>query len=220
MVALAGLRPIGVEALARFATLPPRPPDVVFAEAAAIGQGIEPEIAALTAALPTLERLPRDLFLSINVSPQTILGPELGTALIGTALDRVVLEITEHAAVDEYARLATALAPLREAGVRVAIDDAGAGHASFRHVVDISPDIIKLDLGITRHIDRDRSRRALAAALIGFARETGALIIAEGVERAAEFEVLRDLGIDAVQGYYVARPMGANDAVTWLRGFA
>jgi EAL domain-containing protein (putative c-di-GMP-specific phosphodiesterase class I) len=220
MVALAGLRPIGLEALARFATLPQRPPDAVFAEAAAIGQGVEPEITAMTAALPTLERLPHDLFLSINVSPQTILGPELGIALEGVALDRVVLEITEHAAVDEYARVTTALAPLRDAGVRVAIDDAGAGHASFRHVVDLAPDIIKLDMGITRHIDEDRSRRALAAALIGFARETGAVIIAEGVESAAEFTVLRALGIDAVQGYYVARPMGADDAVTWLRAFA
>jgi EAL domain-containing protein (putative c-di-GMP-specific phosphodiesterase class I) len=215
MVSLAELEPIGFEALARFSLRPSRPPEAVFAEAAAIGHGSEPELAAMEAALPLLRRLPRGLFLSLNVSPETILGTGLERTLDGSDAGRIVLEVTEHAVVEEYSRLIAALAPLRARGLRLAIDDAGAGHASFRHVVDMSPDIIKLDMGITRHIDSDRSRRAFAAALVGFARETEASIVAEGVEHEGELAVLRDLGIDAVQGYLLSRPMAADEAVAW-----
>jgi EAL domain-containing protein (putative c-di-GMP-specific phosphodiesterase class I) len=171
----------------------------------------------VTAALTALESLPRHHFLTINVSPQTIVAAEFDDVLAERPLHRVILEVTEHAAVDEYANLTQALAPLRARGLRIAIDDAGAGHASFRHVVDMAPNVIKLDMGITRGIDVDRSRRALAAALIGFARETGAQIYAEGVETPAELSVLRELRIDAAQGYLLGRPMPCRQAITWAK---
>jgi EAL domain-containing protein (putative c-di-GMP-specific phosphodiesterase class I) len=208
---------IGFEALTRFAARPLRPPDAWFAEAASIGDDVTFEIVAVTAALAALELLPRHHFLTINVSPQTIVTAEFDDVLAERPLHRVILEITEHAAVDEYANLAQALAPLRARGLRIAIDDAGAGHASFRHVVDMAPNVIKLDMGITRGIDVDRSRRALAAALIGFARETGAQIYAEGVETPAELSVLRELRIDAAQGFLLGRPMPCQQAIAWAK---
>lgn len=217
IVELLGFDVVGFEALSRFAAPPLRPPDAWFAEAATIGAAVEPEVVAVTTALSALERLERHYFLTINVSPETILTSEFERVLDERPLHRVILEVTEHAAVLEYANLARALAPLRARGLRIAIDDAGAGHASFRHVVDMQPNVIKLDMSITRGIDADRSRRALAAALIGFARETGAQIFAEGVETAAELTVLRELRIDAAQGYLIGRPMPCEEAVAWAK---
>jgi EAL domain-containing protein (putative c-di-GMP-specific phosphodiesterase class I) len=127
--------------------------------------------------------------------------------LEGAPLKRIVLEITEHESVDDYAKLGAALAPLRERGLRVAVDDAGAGYASFRHILKLEPDVIKLDISITRDIDTQISRRALAAALIRFAEETGSRIVAEGVETEAELAVLRELRVNKAQGFLIGRPV-------------
>jgi len=207
----------GFEALTRFAVRPWQPPAAWFAQAAQVRAGVEAEIRAAGAALAVEPGWPDAPYLAINLSPEALLGPELEALLDGQPLDRLVLEITEHAAVAEYERLARALAPLRARGLRVAIDDAGAGHASFRHVVDLAPDILKIDMSITRGIDTDRSRRALAAALTGFAREIGVAVVAEGVETPAELAVVRDLGIDAGQGYLLGRPMPCAEAIRWAR---
>jgi EAL domain-containing protein (putative c-di-GMP-specific phosphodiesterase class I) len=99
-----------------------------------------------------------------------------------------------------------ALAGLRAMGVRVAIDDAGAGFASLRHTLLLSPDIVKVDISLTRDIDADRGRRALASALISFAEEMGMTIVAEGIETEAELKALRELGVRYGQGYYLAEP--------------
>jgi EAL domain-containing protein (putative c-di-GMP-specific phosphodiesterase class I) len=111
------------------------------------------------------------------------------------------------------------LEPLRKKGLRLAVDDAGAGYASFRHILRLEPDIIKLDMSLTRDIDTDRTRRALAAALIRFAQETGSKIIAEGVETQSELEVLRSLGISMAQGYLISRPVPLAAAVSLLMKF-
>jgi EAL domain-containing protein (putative c-di-GMP-specific phosphodiesterase class I) len=208
---------VGFEALSRFSARPLRPPHAWFAEAASIGASLAPEVMAITTALSALALLPCHHFLTINVSPTTLLTPDLERVLEGHPLHRIILEVTEHAAVLEYGNVAQALSPLRARGLRIAIDDAGAGHASFRHVIDMAPNVIKLDMSITRGIDADRSRRALAGALIGFARETGAQIFAEGVETPAELAVLRELRIDAAQGYLLGRPMPCEEAVAWAR---
>jgi EAL domain-containing protein (putative c-di-GMP-specific phosphodiesterase class I) len=128
----------------------------------------------------------------------------------------VILEITEHAAVADYDRLVAALAPLRALGLRVSVDDAGAGYASLRHILALEPDILKLDISLTRGIDHDCKRRALASALIAFAREINTGITAEGVESEAELETLSALGVTHVQGYYLARPMELDAAVNSL----
>lgn len=205
-------RPVGVECLARFPIVPARSPDLWFAEAAEAGLGAELEIAAIRAALSAVRSFPRDIYLAVNASPETILNDAFHMALNGVPTDRIVLEITEHAPVLDYERLLGALQPLREDGLRVAVDDAGAGYSSLQHILHLRPDLIKLDMGLTRNIDVDPVRRALASALIGFARDTGSRIIAEGVETASELATLRKLGVQKAQGYLLGRPMPLEGA--------
>jgi EAL domain-containing protein (putative c-di-GMP-specific phosphodiesterase class I) len=140
------------------------------------------------------------------VSPETVLSSRLDALLDRVPVDRVVLEITEHAHIADYVKLREALTTLRSLGVRLAIDDAGAGYASLRHILQLAPDCIKLDISLTRDIHAVRSQRAMAAALVAFAGETGASIIAEGIETAEELATLRDLGVEFGQGYYLGRP--------------
>lgn len=205
-------RIVGFEALSRFSAMPIRTPDVWFKEAAQVGLGEALEMAAIEAALQGLDRLPKDIYIALNVSPEHVISGALARVVLGKALDRIVLEVTEHVAIADYSEFAAALAPLRKDGIRLAVDDAGAGYASFRHILKLQPDFIKLDISITRDIDTDRTRRALAAALIRFAEETGSRIIAEGVETESELRVLRHLQVNKAQGYLIGRPMPINDA--------
>ncbi len=129
-----------------------------------------------------------------------------GPALAAAPADRLVLEVTEHVRVEDYAALGSALRQLRLSGLRLAIDDAGAGFASLQHIVRLAPEGIKLDRTLTNHIEVDRARRALTSALISFASQTGATIVAEGIETRAEVEALRALGVAYGQGYFLGRP--------------
>lgn len=126
--------------------------------------------------------------------------------LTAVPVHRIVVEITEHAPIEDYDTLNQALRPLRRDGLRVAIDDAGAGYASMRHILSVVPDFLKLDLSLVRGIDRDLPRQALAAALAAFAYTTDALVVAEGIETATELATLERLGIHYGQGYHLARP--------------
>jgi EAL domain-containing protein (putative c-di-GMP-specific phosphodiesterase class I) len=206
IVGLADGRLLGVEALARFEVEPRRTPDVWFAEAAAVGLGVELEQAAVAAALAQLPALPSACYLSVNLSAEAVLAPGTLELLTAVAPERIVVELTEHSQVRDYAALTQGLAAQRAAGVRLAVDDTGAGFASLRHILQLHPDVIKLDLALTRDVDTDPVRRALAAALVTFADEIGARVVAEGVETAGELAVLRDLRVDAAQGYYLGRP--------------
>jgi EAL domain-containing protein (putative c-di-GMP-specific phosphodiesterase class I) len=203
----------GLECLSRFNVEPRRPPDEWFAEATEVGMAVELELTAIRTALQALPALPSDAYLALNCSPRTILHADLIELLQSVELRRVVLEITEHDYIQDYPALLCALAPLRTLGLRVAIDDAGAGYASLRHVLHIQPDLIKLDISLTRNIDSDPIRRALASALIAFARETRARIVAEGVETDAELRTLKLIGVGSVQGYFLARPMPLSEAL-------
>lgn len=195
----------GYEALARFGSIPPRPPDAWFAEAVALELGIQLELAAIRQALTVLDRIPPDAYLAVNCSHRAAASPEMAVAL-APAAGRLVIEITEHEPVEDYDALAVALDGLRAGGVRVAIDDAGAGYASLRHALLLAPDIVKVDISLTRDIDTDRGRRALASALISFADEMGMTIVAEGIETEAELATLRELGVRFGQGYFLAKP--------------
>lgn len=199
-------RVAGFEALARFPALPALRTEAVFAEADLIGRGAELELRAIALALQALPRLPEPLYLSINASPATLTHPGLAPLFAGLPLQRLVLEVTEHAAVEHYDHLLAAIRPLQAGGLHLAIDDAGAGSASFRHVLNLAPHQIKLDISLTRDLHLDRSRYALAAALSSFARTIGCQLVAEGVESAQELAALRDLGIQRAQGYYLGRP--------------
>lgn len=205
-------RIVGFESLARFSAEPRRTPDVWFNEAVQIGRAVELESMAIRLALKALPAFPEEVYVAVNVSPETIVSGALAAALAGHPVDRVVLEVTEHASISHYGSIAAAVEPLRRAGLRIAVDDAGAGYASFRHILSLAPDIIKLDISITRNIDSDPSRRELGKALIGFAEATGSRIVAEGVETAGELAVLRELGVNKAQGYFIGKPMQAADA--------
>ncbi|GHA13250.1 hypothetical protein GCM10007989_04790 [Devosia pacifica] len=200
-------RPVFFEALTRFDAEPMRTPDQWFKEAEAVGMGIALEAETMRSALNGLETLPMTARLSLNVSPAALHDPEIVELLANNRLERVMVEVTEHAIVEDYLTLIEALSKLRARGAYIAVDDAGAGYSSFQHIVNLQPEIIKLDMNLTRDIDSDTSRRSLASAMVFFANETGARIVAEGVETEAEAATLKTLGIDLAQGYLFSRPL-------------
>lgn len=205
-----------VEALARFPGRVKRAPDIWFAEAHAMGVGLELEVASVKKALRALPLLAGDITLCVNAGPEAIVSEQVRDLLTACDSRRVVMELTEEAKVDDYARLSDALSGLSLLGVRLAIDDTGAGFASFAHILKLAPDIIKLDRELTSGIDHDPVRAALATALVSFAAQLGAEIIAEGIETAAELEVLRNLGIRYGQGYFLCVPTAIDSVPSSL----
>lgn len=197
---------VGFEALARFQTEPYRSPDVWFAEANEIGESEALELMALQLAVDQLPNLPEHCFLSINVSPELLLSSNIEKHIRREDAHRIVLEITEHSKISSYLELRDTIHCLRKMGVRIAIDDAGSGYASFQHVVEMDADIIKLDLNLIRNIHVDMKKQALASALVSYARCVKAVVVAEGVETQEEFNMLRQLGVDKVQGYLIGKP--------------
>jgi EAL domain-containing protein (putative c-di-GMP-specific phosphodiesterase class I) len=195
-----------VEALARFQGPPVRGPERWFEEAEAVGLRRELELAAIKAAVAELDEVPDELYLAVNASPQTLRSAALLKLLSRVDGSRIVVEVTEHARVDDYRAVNVALARIRDLGVRLAIDDAGAGFASLRHILRLAPEIVKLDRTLIDRIESDRSRQALAAGLISFAEKIEATIIAEGIERQAEVSALGDLGVSYGQGFFFAKP--------------
>lgn len=205
------------EALTRFKSDPVRSPDEWFREAADIGLSAELEFATIRAACRVLPDLPSDVALTLNLSPTSVLKDEFRSLFMSLPLQRLVLEVTEHEAVANYVVLAEALQSFRNLGLRLAVDDAGAGHSSFRHVLTLRPDIIKLDMSLTRDIDQDAGRRALATALTTFGHAIGSQIVAEGVETAGELATLREIGVTKVQGYLLAKPLARTAALALAR---
>lgn len=199
-------RIVGVEALSRFVAEPARGPDAWFAEAREVGLGNELEMTAVGMALDALDQVPPAVFVSVNLSPESLVGGGLEVVLNGHPGDRIVIELTEHEHVEDYDALKAVIDPMRRRGIRLAVDDAGAGFASLHHILRLGPDVIKLDLALTRDIDSDAVRRALASSLVTFAHEVGAEIVAEGIETAGEQRTLSALGITLGQGYHLARP--------------
>lgn len=214
--AASGRRIIGLEALSRFSALPMRTPDVWFNEANVVGLGGALEKLAARNALRCLDAIPAPLYLSVNMSPEHVLDDSFSMVLDQLPLSRVILEITEHTAVVAYQDLLHKLRPLRERGLQLAIDDAGAGYASFRHILNLKPDRIKLDMSITKNIDADPSRRALAAAFARFGEEIGTSLIAEGVETEAELATLQSLGIDNAQGNFLSAALPLERALALM----
>ncbi len=198
---------IGAEALSRFGHLPVRAPDRWFAEAASVGLGVELELSALEAAIERLHLIPANLYLSLNASVETVMSEQFLDALDGVPAERIVIELTEHTPVGDYQLLGRSIEDVRSKGVRLAVDDAGSGFASLQHILNLQPDVIKLDIGLTRGIDKDPARRALGRALLTFGLDAyNASVIAEGIETRGEFETLRSLGCPCGQGFYLGRP--------------
>jgi EAL domain-containing protein (putative c-di-GMP-specific phosphodiesterase class I) len=203
----------GVEALARFRD--GRGPDQWFAEAQECGKVRELDELTFRTALDLISTLPPDVYLSVNASPDLLVDRGFCAGLVssGLPLDRLVIEITEHAQVPDYPALKAAVDGLRAQGVRFAIDDTGAGYASLNHVLQLRPDIIKLDRALITDVADDPARRALVTALVLLALEIGASVTGEGVETADQLSALSTLGVDHAQGYLLARP--STDSALW-----
>jgi EAL domain-containing protein (putative c-di-GMP-specific phosphodiesterase class I)/response regulator of citrate/malate metabolism len=205
---------VGLEALARFPFDPDRPIEAWFTEAGAVGLRRELELAAVKAALAALPEGPVGPYLSVNSMPDTLASEGLAELLKDAPAERLVLEITEHAPVRDYEALNKAMQRMRGRGIRLAVDDAGSGFASLRHILQLAPDIIKIDDALTRNVYKDPARRALAAGLISFAAELGATIIAEGIQTRQELDTLRELGVRYGQGFYLGRPGPIADVMS------
>jgi EAL domain-containing protein (putative c-di-GMP-specific phosphodiesterase class I) len=208
--------PKGFEALCRFRETPYRPPNLVFKEANKIGLQTELEVAVIKKALMALNDLPEDIYVSVNASPETIISGALSDAFAGWPTHRIIVEVTEHSLVHDYDTLCWQIDALRATGVRLAIDDAGAGYSGLQHIIKLQPDIIKLDMSLTSNIHLDVVRKSLGAALVRFAQEIGACIVAEGVELKEELKELQSLGVPLAQGYLLGRPENFKTALGWF----
>ena len=209
-------KPVGVECLARFPDAMMRGPDKWFDEAAEVGRGVELELLAVQCALASIDLIPAEFYVSVNASPETIMSGALQAILETVGPRNIVIEVTEHQQVSDFAALQKALEPISRYA-RIAIDDVGSGYAGLRHLVDLSPDLLKLDMSLTRDIHEDVARRALVGAMVRFAEAIGSKLIAEGIEYDAEAQVLKDLGVEYGQGYLYAKPMPIADAVRHLK---
>jgi EAL domain-containing protein (putative c-di-GMP-specific phosphodiesterase class I) len=204
---LSSLQPVGQEALARFGGRVPT--DRWFRAAGLHGLGFELERLTLASALARLATLPDDQFLAINASPASLHDDEVLALLRAHDLSRLVVEITEHDAVNDYELTRQALASLRTGGARIAVDDVGAGFASLRHVLLLQPDVVKLDTSLTRDVHDNPRQQAIVHALVTFAAEVGATVLAEGIEVAEQVPALVEVGVTLGQGWHLGIPVTA-----------
>lgn len=193
---------VGYETLTRFSD--GADPQVRFAEAARVGMGIELERATMAAALEMASGRLGKRWLGVNVSP-SFLASGAPVPLMRRADVQVVLELTEHDPINDYNDITRAVRRLGN-GVRLSIDDAGAGYACLTHVLSLRPAFVKLDRGWVTGIDTDPARQALVAGLESFASRTGSMLIAEGIETEAELETVRGLRVELGQGFLLGRP--------------
>ena len=204
-------RPVGWESLTRFAD--GVSPSRRFADAAALGLGLDLELACGMRAVEAFAALGRAGWLSINVSPSLLLSGRVD-GLLTTVRQPIVLEFTEAVPPEDYDRVSEAIKRLNTPAM-IAVDDAGAGYSSLRTVLSLRPDFIKLDLGLVHEIDRDTARQALIGSMARHASDAGARLIAEGVETEAERRTLVRLGVRLGQGHLLGLP-SADGAVATL----
>lgn len=200
---------VGYEGFSRFAIGPHRSPETWFADATRAGLGGELQAMAIRRILGIAAQagLPAETFLSLNVSPRYLAHPAVAAAFAGANPAWLVVELTEEEAVDDYRALRRAMAPYLRRGVRFAVDDAGAGFASMRHVTELRPAFVKLDASMIRGMRNRQTLRAFLRAINGFTVEIGATLVAEGVEAASDLAVLTETGYPLlVQGFGIARP--------------
>jgi EAL domain-containing protein (putative c-di-GMP-specific phosphodiesterase class I) len=209
IVDLATGQGVAAEGLSRFdaGELGPRAPAQWFDDAARLGLREELELATAASVLDLIDDgLPSVVSLAVNLAPPTVLSEGFDTLLAGRPLSRIIVEMTEHAPVDDYDELCAVLRPHREQGLRVAVDDAGAGYSSLKHVLALQPDLIKVDMALVRGCDRDLARRTLLSALTDFAEATDCRLVAEGVETEDELRSVAACGVHLAQGYFLGRP--------------
>jgi len=207
----------GVEALTRFSPEPVRPPDEWFADAARAGLRIPLELRALRMACGQLDLLPPG-YLAVNLSPAALVSPEFARMLGNREgpFERTVIELTEQVPAGSYRDLVAILSELRAAGGRLAVDDGGSGYTNLQQILELRPDFIKLDRTFVTEARRDPARRALVHAVVDFASEIGATVIAEGVENEDELRTVRAAGINLAQGYLFGKPTRPPVSTEWV----
>ena len=195
------------EALARFRLGSSANPVHWFALADEFAVRDRLELACLRAGLNLLGDLPDGARLSVNLSGPLLLDPRTGDLLRQTPhLDRLILEITENSLLEDTPGVAAEIERLIGEGINFAVDDMGAGYSGLRQITTVRPTYLKLDRSLISGIDTDPDRGALVSAMLGYVRQTGGHLIAEGVETEAELETLRALGVTLIQGYLLGRP--------------
>ena len=200
---------VGYEGFSRFVMSPRRPPDTWFTEASRVGMGARLQAHAITQILGSAARagLPAGTFLALNVSPRYLDHPAVGAAFSMAEPTSLVIELTEEEAVLDYQALRRAMVPYLKRGVRFAVDDAGAGFASMRHVIELQPALVKLDAWLISGIRNRRTLRAFLRSINDFTTEIGAVLVAEGVESTSDLAVLAETGFQILaQGFAIGKP--------------
>ncbi|GGI06366.1 EAL domain-containing protein [Egicoccus halophilus] len=198
---------VGHEVLARFPGRPEATPDRWFAAAERFGIGPALSRTVLEVAMARLPDLPPDTFLTVNLEPVHVTDVDVQRVLLSAGrLDRVVVELTEHAAIDDLAPVLDGIELLRSAGARTAIDDAGSGYAGLQTLLRLRPDLIKLDRSLVQDLDHDPAKRVLLRAVGEIADGIDAWVLGEGIETRGELDELVTAGVPLGQGHLLGRP--------------
>lgn len=206
IVELATGRIVAWEALARFPGEPPRSPDQWFDDARRAGRIVDLELVAVAAALELQRCLPAPAHLAVNVGPETVVSEQFAELLAEAPCELLTIELTEHERFTDYRALKESTDEVRRRGALLSIDDTGAGYSSLTHILQLRPDVIKLDRDLTFGVEEDLVRQSLATALVAFAAGIGASVVAEGIETAAAQDRLLALGVKYGQGFHLGRP--------------
>jgi len=169
-------------------------------------------------AAEAFEHAPPRTVLFLNLHTRDLLDPTLyeATSPLARFADRVVLEITERAAIDDVKDIQARVSVLRYHGFRIAIDDLGAGYAGLSSFVALEPEIVKLDMSLVRNVHQSQVRQRLIGSMTAVCKEMGMLVVAEGVEASEERDSLKGFGCDLLQGYLFARPGPPFPGVTHM----
>jgi EAL domain-containing protein (putative c-di-GMP-specific phosphodiesterase class I)/CheY-like chemotaxis protein len=209
VAALDTLAVVGYEAFTRFSDA--TPPGRRLAESAEVGLALELEMAMLASNCADTASLPPDVWVSVNLSPSLLASyPDAVAAAANASARPLIVQLTEHEPIEDYPAVRTALTRLGPR-IRLSVADAGAGYASLRHLVDLHPDFLKIDRRWVSGIHHDAAQQALVAGLLGFARPTGATLIAEGVDTPEDLKVLHQLGVAYGQGFLFGAPLPAAE---------
>lgn len=196
-------RVVGFEALTRFDA--PQTSQRLFDHANLVGRGKDLEIATLTAAVKAAAELPARAWVSVNASAAMLAETDTIDSILQPLNRPTVIELSEHEMITDYAPIAMAmqrLGPDRS----LAVDDAGSGFASLRHILEVRPAYVKMDIGLVQGAATDLSRRALVAGFVHFARDADFTLIAEGIESKEDLATLKKLGVAMGQGFLLGRP--------------
>jgi EAL domain-containing protein (putative c-di-GMP-specific phosphodiesterase class I) len=217
-------RTIGFEALTRVPESYFQTPDILFRAAHDNGALWKLERMSRHQALSTLPSIDADQMLFLNIEPDSFHDPELTSERFKQRLERaglsagqVVLELTEHVQIKDFAALRSRLTEYRKNGFRLAMDDVGAGHSGLQAIIELAPDFIKVDMSLVRDIDKHLIKQEMMSMIQSFADRTGCTLIAEGVERPEELASLTASGVRCAQGFLLAHPESRPRSLEWRR---